>query len=105
MTVAPGLDKVCRDEPGPTDGGDQDVSRGRDTRQVNGPRMTDRHGRVPMEEQHRHRFSDNVAPSDHHGPGALDLDLTSVQKLDDSRRRARREGGTLLDQTAPRSPR
>ena len=58
------LDEVRRDERRPAERGDEDVGLARDARQIDGPRMADRHRGVAMQQQQRHRLADDVAAAD-----------------------------------------
>ena len=51
--------------------------------------MADRHGRVRLQQEVRHRLADDVAAADHHGPRTVELD---VMLLEQRHHAARRRG-------------
>ncbi len=79
---------------------DEDVRLRRHPRQIHGPRVTDRHRRVPVQQQQRHRLADDVAAADDDGAHAGHRNLRSLEQLDDARRRAGDKARTILDQPA-----
>src|SRR6476620_547807 len=85
------LDERGRHESRPADRGDEDVAFGSDARQIHRSRVTDRDGRVAMQEKERHRLTNDVAAPDDDGVRTSDVDAGSFQQLDDSRRRAGRQ--------------
>ena len=66
---------------------------------VAGPRVTDGHGGVAVQQHDRHRLADDVAPADHDGVTTRDGDIGSFEQLDHAGRGARRERLSLLHQT------
>ena len=54
--------------------------------------MADGHRTVFMQQQHRHRLADNIAPADHHAGFARDAHPRRMQQLHHAGRRARQEG-------------
>ena len=61
--------------------------------------MADRHCCVFLEQEHCHRFADDVAAADDDGRFACDLDAGAFQNLDHARRSTRRQGLAALHQT------
>ena len=72
----------------------------RHRRQVDRPRVADRHRRIALEEQQRHRLADDLAPPDHDRVLASDGDTLAIEKLHHTGRRARRQRRPSLQQTA-----
>ena len=90
-TVAPALTMSAVDEVRAADGGDEDVGVERVPREVLRARVADRHGRVALEEEMRHRLADDRRAADHDGARALERDLVLVEHPHDAERRARDE--------------
>ena len=78
----------------------QHVGAGRHVREVDGPRMADRHRGVAVQQQHRQRLADDVAAADDDRLPALDLDAFAVEQLHHTGRRARGERRRLLHEAA-----
>ena len=93
------LYEVFRHKTCSPDSRDEDVGRTADGWQIRCPRMADGHRRVPMQEQHRHRLSHNVAATHDDGVPAGDRDLGPLEYLDHPRGRARHQG--CFAQTQP----
>mmetsp|Transcript_30372 Transcript_30372/g.64584 ORF Transcript_30372/g.64584 Transcript_30372/m.64584 type:complete len:96 (-) Transcript_30372:633-920(-) len=51
--------------------------------------MNDRHGGIPMQEQHGHGQTHQITPPDDHGVLPLDVHADPIQQLDASLRSAR----------------
>ena len=68
-----GLDPLAADQPGLADRRDHDVGAADLGGEVARARMTDRHGRVPLEQQQRDRLADQEAPPDDDGARAAQL--------------------------------
>src|SRR5262245_7893310 len=90
------LDVRGRDESRSADRRDEDVTFRSDARQIHRSRVTDRDGRVDMQEKERHRLTDDVAAPDDDGVRTGDVDARPFQQLDDPRRRTRRQGRPAL---------
>src|SRR5689334_24120511 len=58
--------------------------------------MTDGHGRIALEQQHRHRFADDLASANDHRVRAGDTNRAAFEYLDYPGRRARHEMRTSL---------
>ena len=85
------LHHVGRHEPGPADGGDEDVGAARVLGEIRRARVADRHGRVLREEQHRHRLADDLAAADDDRLLALQLDPVLGEHHHHARGRRRHE--------------
>ena len=94
------LHERSRDEAGTADRGHQDVGSRRHRREVRCFRMADRHRRVPLQQQHRHRLPDNLAAADHHRVRTRHRDAAPDEQLDDAGRRARHEARAPLHEPA-----
>ena len=79
-TTAPGLTMSGVTSAGTPDGGDEHVGVERVPRQVARVRVAERHGRVRLLQQVRHRLADDVAAADHDGTGAVELDLVLLEQ-------------------------
>jgi len=88
-----GLDHIGRYEAGAADGGDQDVGLAGDLAEVAGLGVADGDGGVVVQQKHGGGLAYDVAAADYHSVLAGDGDVAALEDLDDTRRRARREGG------------
>ena len=100
MTVAPGCDVLGPHERGASDRGDEDVRLPRQRRQIARPRVTDRHRRVAMQQQQRHRLADDIAAADDDRVLACDGDPGTLEQLDYAGWRARRQRRPVLHEQA-----
>ena len=89
-----------RHEAGTADRGHEDVGGRRHGREVRRFRVADRHRRVPLQQQHRHRLPDDLAAADHHRVRARHRDAAPHEQLDDAGRRARHQPRAPLHQPA-----
>ena len=78
MTVAPGLMKSSVTKAGRPMRRNQDVGAPAFLGQIGRARVADGHGRIFMQQQQRHRFTDNIAASDNHRVTTGDRDLVSL---------------------------
>ena len=75
------LDECRRDEPRPADRRDENVGRRRDRGEIRRLRVADRDRRVALEQQHRHRLSDDLAAADDDRVRARDRDRRSGSSI------------------------
>ena len=90
-TVAPGLTKSGVTNAGRPSAATRMSASAARLRQIDRPRVADRHRRVPVQQQQRHRLPDDVAAADDDGARAGDRDPRPFEQFDDARRRARDE--------------
>ena len=88
MTTAPGLTASAPSRPRNADRGDQDVGAGAGRRQVPGPRVADRDGRVGGQQQPGDRHPDQLRAADDDRLRPLQLDPLVAQQLHHPGRRA-----------------
>ena len=81
-----------------SDGCDDDIGAARDARQVPAFRMTNRDGRVGVEQQQRHWFSHDIAAPDHHGVRAFDRNIAAAENLHHADRCAGHQPRTVGEQ-------
>src|SRR5258705_11521421 len=72
------FDERGRHESWPADRGDEDVAFRSDARQVHRSRVTHSDSRVAMQEQERHRLTNDVAAPDDDGVRTIDVDAGSL---------------------------
>src|SRR4051812_37872238 len=94
------LHKLRRYESRASYGGDENIRRPGDGGEVWCFRVADRDRRVTLQEQHRHRFSDDLTAPDHHRVAAGHANVAALQHLDDTRWSARHQVRPSLDKTA-----
>src|SRR5260221_8165020 len=60
--------------------------------------MTNRDGRVAVQQKQSHGLADNIATAENHGVGALDGNIISAKDLHASRGRASDQPGPIADE-------
>ncbi len=94
------LDVLRPDEPRAPDRRDEDVRLTAHRGELRGPRVTHRHRRVGVGEQHGHGLADDVAAPDHDRAPARHRNLVPHEQLDDPGRGAGHEAWPLLHESA-----
>src|SRR5437763_6814151 len=89
------MDQIASDHAGAADGSHQNLGSAADRLKIARLGVTNRHRGIGVQQQHGHRFADDVAASHHHGIFAGHLDAAAPQNLHAPGGRAGHQSGTL----------
>ena len=89
------MDEIASDHAGVADGSHQNLGSAADRWKIARLGVTNRHRGIGVQQQHGHRFADDVAASHHHGIFASHLDAAAPQDLHATGRCAGDQAGTL----------
>ncbi len=98
ITVAPGLTNYFVTRPARPIAATRMSASRRHSGKIGRLRVADRHRRVALQQQQRHRLADDVAAADDARPASSDWDAFRVQQLDDPEGGARHHRWTSLDE-------